>query len=678
MKRQMIRMIAMSAVIFCMASPRAAWAQAVWAQAAQAQAARAQDARAQDDETSQNNLTGAATLRYDIFTVNEDTGRFREDNWRTDQSTGGLDWLGAETKEPDEKGRKWRLDGRALYDYDYAMKLLMEKEGEYYLKLDFEGRRRYYDGSNEFWDTSLYGLAGNYAEFSDKDFYVDRRDYNIEFGITPAEDWELIFGWRRQVKDGKEVLLFGGEADGGLLPDFRGIPPVQNMRGITDTFYGEAAKTFADKYNFRFRQEFEQHHDDQLTKFVRFDPDVTSYETYDDDPGYTNWRSMFMFDSFLDEETYVTANYMYDYLNNDGTRNVILPFSGPPERFTNNRVGNSRKTNAGAVGYQKINLFPNLHFTGSVRVENSRSRSKSSGLEFGGMFEAWSEEREVRVAENIRFTYDGIARTILTFDADLEQRQVDWNENNDGERWKADVDHTDQNYEIKAVHRFNRSAKTTFAYRHNDRLRSYRNIVDDDHDEYPGFLGTYRIKGDEVLARADWRVNNRTDATLMFEFIQESIDTHVGGKTQNLEIYRGSGSISTAAASNLFVVGTFMLENYSLDTPAVGDSTFGNIAAGSRPFDFGGNSFSILLDGQYAFNSKTSCVFGYRHTEGLATVDFGGDYAYDSVALTLKHRLAANQHVSVGYQLINFNNHPGGSFDDYTANGVLLTYTCTF
>lgn len=57
---------------------------------------------------------------------------------------------------------------------------------------------------------------------------------------------------------------------------------------------------------------------------------------------------------------------------------------------------------------------------------------------------------------------------------------------------------------------------------------------------------------------------------------------------------------------------------------------------------------------------------------------FGGDYAYDSLAITLKHKLAANQHVSIGYQMINFNNHNGGSFDDYTANGALLTYTCTF
>ena len=39
-------------------------------------------------------------------------------------------------------------EGR-LHDYDYEMSLLMKKHDSHYLKLDFSGLRRYYDGSNE-------------------------------------------------------------------------------------------------------------------------------------------------------------------------------------------------------------------------------------------------------------------------------------------------------------------------------------------------------------------------------------------------------------------------------------------------------------------------------------------------------------------------------------------------
>jgi len=127
----------------------------------------------------------------------------------------------------------------------------------------------------------------------------------------------------------------------------------------------------------------------------------------------------------------------------------------------------------------------------------------------------------------------------------------------------------------------------------------------------------------------------------------------------------------------LFLVGTFMLENYRLDTP-VNAATGATYAPGSRPYDFRGNSYSLLLDGTYAFNDKTSCTLDFRHTEALGTVDFAGDYIYDKVGLTLKHQLAANQTIGLGYQFFNFNNHEGGSFDDYRGHGVFVTYGYTF
>ena len=623
-----------------------------------------------------DNITGESTFRYDYWGINGDRGRFREDNWRTDQSTGGLDWLSVRTKEADEWGHKWTIEGRALYDYDYLISLLMEKEEEYYLKLFFDGRRRYYDGSNEYWNTSLYGLSRRFAELSDSDFYVDRRNYLIELGLTPTEDTEFIFGWHRQVKDGKEVLLWGGLATSGSAPNFRGIPSVQSVRSFTDTVYGEFAHTFADKYNLRIRQEWEQHRvDNQVVDVGRFQPGE-DYEKYLDDPGFTNWRTMVMFDSFLDEETYVTANYMYDYLNNDSTRNFFEVPGNNPE-FVNNSVGNSRRTNVGAIGIQRNNLiWPKLNFTGSVRIENFRTNANTTGFD-GGAFAAMSTEHQTRVAENLRLTYEGIEKTTMTFDADLEQRDIHWDENDNSDRWRADIEFADQSYELKAVRRFNRRWKATASYRYSDLLRRYTNIIDDTAG-YPGFLGTYRRKGQDLMLKTDVRINGTTSGTAMFQYVQEGITTGAsGGKTQNLEIFRGSGSVSTSPIQNLFLVGSFMLENYRLNTPAEGDGG-SDFAPGPRPYDFRGTSYSVLLDGSYAFNEKTSCIFGYRHTEGLGTVDYAGDYSFDKVALGVKHQLAENRHITASYQMMNFNDHSGGSFDDYTANGAMLTYSMTF
>ena len=348
--------------------------------------------------------------------------------------------------------------------------------------------------------------------------------------------------------------------------------------------------------------------------------------------------------------------------------------------FTNNRVGSSRRTNVGALGYKKTNIMPNLHLTAALRLEDSRTKSSSSGLLDGMEAQDFTSGKdEVRVGETVRLVYKGIKKTTLSFDADLEQRDLNWKENNNGERWKADVDFTDQVYSIKAVHRFNSKVKSTFKFRTKDLERSYTNLFDSDPLSYPGFLGSYRITGDDVSLKTDWRVNGTTSAALMYQFVQESIKTELGSKTQNMEIHRGAGSLSMSPFSNLFFVTTFMIENYKIDTPANGDPT-NRIAAGSNPFDFVGNSYSILFDGTYVFNEKTSCNFGIQHTEALGEGDGNNtnDSVYDKIKLMLRYKIKKSQTLSAGYQFINFNNHHGGSFDDYKAHGLIVTYEMTF
>ncbi|MHC4461946.1 MAG: TonB-dependent receptor [Planctomycetota bacterium] len=635
-------------------------------------------AQGQDADDSGEKLKGEVRFRYDWFGVNKDKGRFREDNWMTDSSTGGLDWLHLESTGPDKNGYEWLLQGRALYDYDYRMSLLMKKQDSHYLKLDFSGFRRYFDGSNEYWPASLNRML----ELSDYDFFVDRRNYNIELGLTPPEGPQWIFGWHRLVKDGKEVLLHGSEGKDAGNNTYQSVPDILNMRGITDTFYTELAKTFAKKYNFRIRQEFERYRDDQwgpLDAAFDINGNLTSNERFDEDLGYTNWRTMLMFDSFLDDETYVTANYMYNYLNNDTTRTNWRPNLYLQEE----NVGNSRRTNVGGLAYRKANALqvPNLDFSAGIRVEDSKTSSESLWVYSANPYTTQSELDEVRVAEVLRLVYKGIKKTTLSFDVDLEQKDLGWDSQDtrspSGFERKTDTDFLDQVYTLKAVHRHNPAVKSTVKFRIKDLERSYTNLyrANANPDDYPGWLGSYRRAGEDLTLKTDFRLNNKTSTTLMYQFVQESINFALGDKTSNQEIHRGAGSVSLSPTQNLFLVGTFMLENYDLDTPAVGT---GSQALGPGPYDFRGSSYSLMLDGTYAFNEKTSLTLGFRHTEGLGTVDYAGDYAYDKIGLMLKHKIGENQTIGVGYQFLNFNSHDGGDFDDYRGHGAMITYSFTF
>lgn len=642
----------------------------------------------QDASQPTEYFRGELGLRYENYLINKDRGRFREDRWITDRSTGGIDRLHVEAGSVDPNGYQYLLEGRALYDYDYDLSLLINKRDSHYLLLEFTGLRRYFDGSNEPWNASIAALA----EKPDSDFFIDRQRYNVEFGFTPSPSDELVFGWDRLVKDGREVLLRG--ADGVTIDGstFSSVPVVVNIKGVTDTLYAEMARTFADKYNLRVRQEFEQYRENRAADISSYNISgaVNNSDVMRDHPGYTNWRTMLMLDGFLDEESYVTANYMYNYLRSDSTGDII----GYHEHTTDSG-GSSRRSNVGAFGYRRDNFASvyKLSLVAGARVEDSRTLSRMSGSSkfynfITGLYDGpkprvvTSRLDEVPVSEILRLTYQGIERTTLSFDADLEQRAIRYSERDrhggvfsdpDLSR-KADIDRVDQVYTFKAVRRMSRTLKTTLRLRMKDLERNSTDVLDQT-AFYPGYLDGYRTAGQDVYCATDFFLSNGAAARLLYEFIHESIDTSLAGKTQNLEIHRGAGSLSFSPTQKMFVVGMFMLDNYDLDTPTFGVAA--SHAQGSRPFDFRGTSYSLLLDGTYYLNDRTSCTFGYQHTEALGGVDFAGDYAFDTVGLMLKHKRSQNQTLGVGYRFLNFNSHTG-EFDDYRGHGLTATYAYTF
>ena len=642
-------------------------------------------AQGQEADESGEALKGEVRFRYDWLGVNKDKGRFREDNWMTDGSSGGLDWLHLESTGPDTNGYEWLLESRALYDYDYDLSFLMKKEDNHYLKLDFSGLRRYYDGSNRYWDPTLAAHGSRskeLAEMPDDDFFVDRRNYNIELGLTPPEGTQWVFGWHRLEKDGKEVLLRGGRERTTSSDRVLGLWGISNQRRITDTIYGDVSRTFADKYNFRIRQEFEQHHGNQkIDNADQYQGATFTNKDFFYDPGYTNWRTMFMFDSFLDEQTYVTANYMYNYLNSDSTYSEYNDGSLVDRAIG---TGNSRRTNVGALGQRKADVWQirGLDLTTALRVEDSKTNSGTTYFDGSTNRPFESSLDEFRVSEVFRLVYKGIEKTTLSFDADLEQRDLNLDTRTDAAHAsdvdrKTDTDFMDQVYTFKTVHRFNRALKSTVKFRIKDIERSMTNLyrAEASPTSFPGILGNFRRTGQDLTAKTDFRINSKTSSILMYQYVHEAIDFELGGKTSNQEIHRGMGSLSFIPRENLFLVGTFMLENYDIDTPGTVEST----NYGVRPSDFRGNSYSLLLDGTYAFNAKTSATLGFQHTEALGSQDYAGDYVFDKVNIRLTHQLGKNHTVGLGYQFYNYNNHAGsGDFDDYKAHGVFATYSYTF
>jgi hypothetical protein len=381
------------------------------------------------------------------------------------------------------------------------------------------------------------------------------------------------------------------------------------MRGITDELYAELACTWAEIYNVRLRQEFEQYRDDQRLDISSYDINgaVDHADLVNDDQGYTNWRSLLMFDSFLNAENYVTANYMYSYLHNDSTRDIV----GYHE-VTTDSGSSSRKTHVGALAYQgeRIANIDHLSLVAGIRIEDSQTQARMAGSSKYYDFrtrtyvgpkprQVSSSLDEIPIEETVQLSYRGFEKTILSLAADLEQRALHWSERDqhggvfsdpDLSR-KTDITLSDQIYSLKAVRRHNRRVKSTVKLRIKNLERSYTERLDDT-SFYPGYLGDYRLSGTDLSLGLDWRLGNSATATLRYQLMQEKIHSALGNDTQARDIHQGAGSLSFSPIQDMFLVGTFMLERYRLDTPARGVAP--NHAPGSRPFDFEGDSYSLL------------------------------------------------------------------------------------
>ena len=288
-----------------------------------------------------------------VMGADDDEGRFRQDTFQTDDWTGGLErfWF-------DGTSGKVRLemDLKALYDDDYGGTIKLSREGLGYLKVDYNRYRHYYDGSgsDEIWDPNLYGFSLDFLELADEEMYTDRTDFNLELGWRPQNGFELTTGWHHWERQGEDVYLRGGRVrvtNNASLPRIRAATAINEVNGESDSAYLDMAYTIKEKYNLRFRHEYEIYRDNQQTTMPRFkDGGLEQLRTFEDEPRFHQNTTMLMFDTQFEENTYVTANYMHDSLHNNSTRDAVRRCDANPNRCVGTDTDSERVSTVDTLG----------------------------------------------------------------------------------------------------------------------------------------------------------------------------------------------------------------------------------------------------------------------------------------------------------------------------------------
>ncbi len=621
---------------------------------------------------------GYLDLCYGYFKVCGDNGRFREDQWMNDKGRGGIDWFHYECLPEDECDYHVLLEGKAIFDDWYDAHFYAQRsDGRYYLNSGLTSWRHYFDGTTKF---------ANSKEISDSDIYLDRRTYFAEVGYNPICCPEIILGWHRLENDGKSTPLRSVTKDNFNLGPYN-RPGLLIEDGKTDTFYGEIAKTFCSKYNVRLRTEYEQYDDNQHGRF-------NTNKLFKEDDDFRIWRQYVLFDTFLNQCTYLSFNYLFHDVKNTTERDVFEE-SGEIE-YLGRDVENEKYSHIamGRLNRQKLLGFCHLTFDGRLRAEYSYASFDSDEINESsrraGFWTVDGSTNQWRFEESAQFTYKGFYRTTLTADTLFEQRYdkkklfVDHDGEDEIDR-KADIDYFKQQYTMTAVHRFNNCLKTTFRARYKRWVRDYDERENNTPGDYPGYLGDYIRNGGEITSKTEYRFNPCLSTFLYYQWREETRKTDLAGRTERSTAHRIANTTSWNPCDRIFLTATGIYENRRSDTPTDPCPTFESRSETldsewkqhSQPYDFRGDNFTIELDGTYGFNPDTIFRLGYRHTKALGTQDFASKYSYNQVDFCLDRNICGFGDFTFCYRFIHFNDRRK-KHDDYVANGATVCWKHVF
>ncbi len=635
---------------------------------------------------------GGATY-YD---VEGDDGRFRHDRFIDDQLTGGIEQFSYNQEN-------WDVSVRAIIEDDFAATAHYLKPDVFRVDFDFRKLRKYYDISNDPWDPIAYGFdSERQAIPSDDNIYADRVDLNLEGQLLIPEIPNLILGWHHWERYGDEVLLRGERVrvTGDPIPRQRITPAVSDLDGESDTLYAELPFTFAEKYNLKLRQEYEDYEDDQFIEFSRFqDGNLEQQRIFDDEPGFEEFRTLISFDSFFTENIYGSANYYHSDLENTFSRDEIrFSSTGVRDDFlVNSDTDNDRVSDVLAFGLVFFNIMQDTKLHTNLRIERSDTDSESLGFEDGVTpHQQMSDIEETRLGESVALVWQGLSNTTVTLAGLWEQRYMDIAENVDTTEHElstdfdgpeafirdTDVDHMKQEYTVTVVNRPRTDLRLTARYRFKDNEEDYDDNVDQeindpspDVENYPGVLGDLDQQTHEITLKSDWHFLPAWTASAQYQFEDDEIEYEVANtEGEDLQVHRLSATVYGSPIPRLVLTGMAMYENFDMDTPT--DAPAGsNWDDGTAAYEIDYDSYVAFLSGNYVISDKWSANLSYQRTQNSGS---DVDNVLDEVWLGAEYKLTENKTVSARYEYFDFDDEFGDGFNDYQGHGIYLALAYRF
>lgn len=635
------------------------------------------------------------------YFVQGDRGRFRQDWFVDDATTGGIEKLSLIGSEGDEV--TYEFDSRALVNYDYLAHLSAKKKDDLDFDLKWKYFRKFWDGSQdkEVWDPSVYRLSGEFNDPPDERFHTDRGNVDFEVGKNFSDNDKIIFEYHLWTREGRDVTLRAEQAAGTGLRNLRAIGMKRTVDGYSNQVVVRAPLVIGDKYNVEPAISFEAYRDSQFIDSARYNNGALNQKRdYQDAPEFNDLQVYITADTFLQDEVYINGGYMFNFLRNDSTRTEARPAGTSNVFYENPEVDNYRVSNHVNAGGALLNflrkqgLDMRLGFTGEHAVTDAHGElsHRDNGIRISD-----SNLREVWAGEAVSLTYRGLQNTTADASINLEQRRLHWNETYDARshesvtnfgstvffpEYETYITHLDFVPRVRLTHRFNRFIKFYSKYQWKNKQRRYNTEFDNDPVFYPGILGDQERNVHEFMQDLDFRLPEGWTSKLRYQLIVDNITFQKAGDgQQDWDRDRFSLSFFGPLGDQLTFFSTAIYEYNRLDTPTSGLGT-NRWSPGDGAYDFNGDVWILNVQPTYQIRKNMTGFVGYQITQSL------GDNRnlLNEFTLGTNYNLSKDSSLKLRYFIFNFQDKrdivgggsPEGFDDDYYGHGFTVSFQQLF
>lgn len=367
-------------------------------------------------------------VRY--IAVKGDAAKFRALNWMDDGYTGGIRDMMIDRKI--NKDTSVSFEGHAIPgDNDLLGDLKIVKDNFGYLKLNYSNFRKWYDVYGGFYP----GITTSNSTTSpiwrlNADPKLDIGNFNLEAG-RGTEDTGVSIGYQRQTKEGIKSMQSWGNGNTSSL--VRLIVPSWNEISETTDAVTLKGNTKVGGFNVEGQQRYEffQNRSFREDSNPGAGTGSTTAVFYHDEhePQAKLLTSSLKADKWIiDDKTYVAAAYQFVHQRNTSQETVgVFNSVGALVSNTKNRVEISNNLYDVNTWVQQLltNVTSNFNITAKLKEQIAAHHGATHSDPYlgGDTVNLDTKDKTITTGESVSLRYNGIPKTSLYSDFDLQQNR---------------------------------------------------------------------------------------------------------------------------------------------------------------------------------------------------------------------------------------------------------------